>query len=393
MKKIPRPSKLKHRNSHKGSHAWALLFRLMAGVLLVASLSSLITVKALANMANPVKAGSAVGEPSGDLKSLHIERETLELDLRPLAQGSAAIIEATYRVRNEGETRTLDLIFVANAMTAEGGGVWLDDQKVQSVSADASGLPESWQPPQTTPSIDMGEPLSYVARREGVMRFTLSLTRGPHTIRVRYGAQATAHSTSRSPNVYWQLGYVLAPARQWASFGGLDAKVLLPEGWSAVSSPAMKREGDSLVGTWNELPADAIGLTVQAPTKSMAVYTILKALILLIGVGVCIALGWMLGGWLGRRQRTSAWALPLSLAAALAWGLAFFLSYVAMLDAVRKQAGSQSAWTYGYGDTFMAMLYFMLMIPLGLTVTQLAAFISARRAGKAVLQSLVKESV
>lgn len=343
-------------------------------------------------MANPIREGNAIGEPSGDLKSIQIERETLQLDLRPLAQGSTAIVEAVYKVRNDGESRTLELIFVANAMTSEGGGVWLNEQPVHSVSADAGALPESWQPPQTTPAIDGSAPLSYDAKRGGAMRFTLMLPPGQQVIRVRYSAQATARSTSESPNVYWQLGYVLSPARQWASFGGLDAKVLLPAGWSAASSPSMRREGDTLVGAWNELPADTIGLTVHAPAAGHALYTVLKALIFIVGLAVCLALGGMAGRWLGRRQRTSAWALPLSLTAAVIWGLAFFLSYVAMLDAIRKRAGSQSAWTYGYGDAFIAMLYFMLMVPVGLILSQLAAFIAARRAGKEVIQNLVKES-
>lgn len=339
---------------------------------------------ALANMANPVKEGSAIGEPSGDLKSIRIEREQLTLDLRPLAQGSPAVIEAIYKVRNEGEGRTIELIFVANAMTADGGGVWLDEQAVASQSAEAKALPESWQPPKTTPSIEGDTPLSYHADKKGAITFRLALTPGQHVIRVRYQAQATAHSTSKSPNVYWQLGYVLSPARQWAGFGGLDAKVLLPAGWKAASAPAMKREGDSLTGTWNELPADAIALTVQSPPASSALYTVLKGLVFIFGLMVCLALGWFMGGWLGRRRRTSAWALPLSLISAFVWALAFFLSYVATLNAIKEKAGSQVAWTYGYGDIFIAMFYLFLMVPLGLVLTQVVAFLAARRAAKII---------
>lgn len=356
------------------------ILRFLAGALLLICVEPLITEKTFANMANPVKAGAALGEPAGDLKSIRIERETLNLDLRPLANGSPAVIEAIYMVRNDGESRTLELIFVANAMTAEGGGVWLDERPVQSTSSDAKGLPESWQPPQTTPAIDGGRPLSYEAKREGAMNFSLALTPGQHTIRVRYQAQATAHSTGNSNTVYWQLGYVLSPARQWASFGGLDAKVLLPAGWSAASNPLMKRDGDTLSGTWDELPADALALTVQSPPVNQTLYTIMRALIFILGLAICLALGWWLGSWLGRRRRTSAWALPLALVSAFVWGLAFFLSHVAMLDAVKGQAGSQASWVYGYGDIFISMFYFMLMVPLGLILIQLTAFLASRRA-------------
>jgi hypothetical protein len=101
----------------------------------------------------------------------------------------------------------------------------------------------------------------------------------------------------------------------------------------------------------------------------------------------------MAGSWLGRRQRTSAWALPVSLVLAFAWGLAFFLSYVAALDAIKKGAGIQSAWTYGYGDIFISMVYFMIMVPGGLILAQLAAFIGARRAEKRIIENLVEASV
>jgi hypothetical protein len=213
------------------------------------------------------------------------------------------------------------------------------------------------------------------------MTFRLQLAPGEHTIRVRYQAQATARSSSESPTIYWQLGYVLSPARQWAGFGGLDAKVWLPAGWNAASSPAMKREGDTLVGTWNELPADALGLTVQSPPpQNQALYTVLKALIFIIGLLACLALGWLMGRWLGRRRRTSAWALPLSLVVPFIWGVTFFLSDAAMMDAAKERLGAQAAWTYGYGTIFINMFYFIIMVPLGLILTQLIAFISARRA-------------
>jgi hypothetical protein len=335
-------------------------------------------------MASPVRAGSAVGEPSGDLKSIRIEREVLTIDLRALASGAPAVVEAIYKIRNEGETRTVELVFVANAMTADGGGVWLDGQKVSSTNASAEGLPESWKPPQTTPGINGGSPLSYEVKREGTLSFSLELTAGAHTIRVRYQAQATGHARGDSPNVYWQLGYVLAPARQWAGFGGLDTTVLLPTEWKAASDPAMRREGDTLVGNWSELPADALALTIQSPPASQALYTVLRIAVFIVGLCACLALGWFFGGWLGRRQRTSAWALPLALVAALVWGFAFFLGSVIVMNALKERAGSQASWVYGYGDIFISMFYLLLIVPLGLIVTQLAAFIAARRASKLI---------
>lgn len=367
------------RNDFSFSYARLLFIQILAAALLF-PLGQSSTTTVLANMASPIRAGNALGEPSADLSFIRIERETLTIDLRPLSNGSPAVVEAVYKVRNEGEGRALDLIFVANSMTADGGGVWLDEERVPSRSGDAQGLPESWQPPRTTPRIGGGAPLSYEVKREGAMTFTLQLAPGEHAIRVRYQAQATANSSDKSPTIYWQLGYVLSPARSWAGFGGLDAKVMLPAGWSAASDPSMKREGDTLVGTWTELPSDALALTVQSPPpQGQALYTTLKVLIFVVGLLVCLMVGWLAGRWLGRRQRTSAWALPLSLALAFLWGLSFFLSDVAMMDAVKSRLGAQAPWTNGYG-VFVTLIYFMAMVPLGLVLTQLIAFIAARRA-------------
>jgi hypothetical protein len=335
----------------------------------------------LANMANPVREGSAVGEPSGDLKAISIEREELTIDLRPLAEGSPVAVEAVYRINNEGGARTLNLLFVANAL-AEGASVWLDEKLVPYADTDAGDLPASWRPPQTTPSVDGGVPLPYEAKRGGALNFRLTVAPGAHVIRVRYEARATAHATGNSPNVYWQLGYVLSPARQWARFGGLDVRVLLPAGWKAASEPSMKRVGDALEGSWDGLPADALALTVQSPPKSQALHTAVRALTLVVGLVVCLAFGWVVGRWLGRRRRTSAWALPFSLAAALVWGVAFFASFVVSMNAAKGGAGGQASWVYGYGDMFLNMFYLILLVPTGLILTQASAFLAARLAAK-----------
>src|SRR5688572_23557910 len=77
---------------------------------------------------DPYRPGRLAGEPSG-LSSVVIERETLIIDLRPLATRLPALIEATYQLRNEGKTYTGELIFVAgSAVKPEDTLIQLDGQ-------------------------------------------------------------------------------------------------------------------------------------------------------------------------------------------------------------------------------------------------------------------------
>jgi hypothetical protein len=56
--------------------------------------------------------------------------------------------------------------------------------------------------------------------------------------------------------------------------------------------------------------------------------------------------------------------------------------------AAKGKDGSQAAWAYGYVDIFISMFYFILMVPLGLILTQPAASIASRRAAKGVAGTL-----
>src|SRR5688500_14235570 len=90
-----------------------------------ASLLALLAVAtpAIANMAEPpqprsVRAGSAAGEITGGLSGIRVLRERLLIDLRPVADAKPAVVEATYRLRNEAAAREVTLWFVADALTS-----------------------------------------------------------------------------------------------------------------------------------------------------------------------------------------------------------------------------------------------------------------------------------
>ena len=380
-------------------------------VLLLLALAPPVVVRA--NMAAPqpeTRPGDRVVEPAGDLKSVHIERETLTIDLRPLAEGRPALVEAIYRVRSDGaETRTLNLLFIADALAPKspGGwrwqnsrwvssregarerpetGVWLDNQPVRTETSERPDirLPSSWRAPRTTPTLGNGEEeLPYDVTSGGTFNFRVALAPGQHLFRVRYEARPAAFSGVSSAAIYWQLAYILAPAREWASFGGLDAKVLLPQGWKAATSPAMQREGDTLTASWNEVPSDALAITLQTSEQTVSnvahywTWLIILALLLAPLAGLA---GWITGRKLGERRRTSAWALLISpLVAALSTFLSSLFAELFSRPSAADQAAFNRVGDYSFIITFPLLLLAFL---LALCVAQLCAFLARRRAFK-----------
>lgn len=342
-----------------------------------------------ANMANPYMAGDPVGEPAGDLKQIAITRETLDIDLRPLEKDNRAVVTAMYQVRNDGPAEHVDLLFVPVALDSRqtgAAGVWLDGQKVSSRISAAQPLPASWQPPQTTPGLDGQPALRYRIIHGGGegITFALRLTSGTHRIRVRYLARASQVS-GNSPVRYWQLGYVLAPARNWKNFGQLDVTVEVPSRWQLASSLPLQREGDMLRGTFHGVPADALGLTAQAPVPPQAPVADLAPFVFGIGLIVVAIIGWLTGMLVALRRWSSLMALPVAMLAALALATAVIGSSVA----VRPESvipSSQVAWDYGYGQDrlqgFATIALALFSLPAGFSVTQLAAVLAHRHQSK-----------
>jgi hypothetical protein len=97
--------------------------------------------------------------------------------------------------------------------------------------------------------------------------------------------------------VTWQLPYILAPAREWASFGGLDVTVYLPETWQAASKPSLEREDNVLRGSFAHVPADCLALAVRAPVPSELDSRVRRYVTLYL---LALASGGLLCWWGGR---------------------------------------------------------------------------------------------
>jgi hypothetical protein len=345
--------------------------------------------------------GDAPREPAGGLKSVRILGETLVIDMRPLRELRPAVVEAAYVVSNDAGEQSLELVFVAASMRPgaawvwKGGGwspvpgrpesergVWLDGRPVEArAAADDVGLPAAWAPPSTTPGLKPGQgELPFKSEGEGTLSFRVTLAPGRHELRVRYEARPGAYADARSDAVYWQLGYVLSPAREWAGFGGLDAKVLLPGGWHAASRPEMRREGDALVAHWDALPADTLAVTAQTDERTVYDSGLFWTMLLILGglfTAPAALAGWKFGAWLGRGGRTSAWGLLVSPIVAV---LLYELSYVVASALSAPRAPEQTAFNQiGNYNLIVTFFIFVAVNAWHFLVAQVTTYISRSR--------------
>jgi hypothetical protein len=190
-----------------------------------------------ANLGPPTKGGQLVAEPDG-IKDVEINRETLTIDMRPLSNHGHVLVEAVYQLHNHGDEKKLDLLFASGAAETMNLRVWLGDQLIASrLAEEGTKLPKSWQAPRTTPGIEGDDELAirYRGSEARPASFSIVLPPGRHTLKVQYAADAV-HNRARGPTVCRQFAYVLAPARSWAGFGGLDVTIHVPEGWDVACS-------------------------------------------------------------------------------------------------------------------------------------------------------------
>ncbi len=218
----------------------------------------------LANSAAPTHGGSLGAEPSG-LEQIYILRETLNVDLRKLAENDdqTILVEAIYDVENTGAEKKLELIFAFGSSFTD-FQILLDEREIDSQSLVYKYAPASWKTPEKTPWLD-GNDFSYeVDSRSGKSQgFSLIMPAGKHRLKARYKAAPSYHAAN--PMKYWQFTYILAPAREWAGFGGLDITINAPKDWTVVTTPNLERDGETLKGSFNQIPADALALTAKAP--------------------------------------------------------------------------------------------------------------------------------
>jgi hypothetical protein len=343
-----------------------------------------------ANVGPPSWGGQVAGEPLG-IRDIRIDRETLVIDLRPVATSEPARVEATYYLHNAGPSQALELLFASGSDSVEGFEVAFNGQSVPVSPADPRELPPSWKPPRETPGLD-DRKLEYSpgVRSHGPIspvQFALTIPPGEHTLRVRYRAEMGTNYLG-FPTVYRQFAYVLAPARSWAGFGQLDVTVALPAGWSVVTHPELTRDGDILRGTFEGVPADSLAITLQAQpgpaydrlvsiTRTAFWATILSSLLLAV----------VLGRWAGRRTAAVQYSRPpriwpIALISGVIGGIAFGIAGWFKVYGAESALPVNEISHSGYGQLFEFLAYGFLapgVAVAGFLVTYIRGVLSAQR--------------
>jgi len=333
--------------------------------------------RAGANAGKPWGGGVRAGELGG-IEGVAIAREELVIDLRPLVtEGELATVRATYHLDNRGDARRLDLVF-ATGSAAVGFRVLLDGRPVAITHMPDAVLPESWRPPGGTPGLgggELGYQLDRVPPPEG---FQLDVPPGRHELAISYGGDPMRYHRGE-PTILYQLAYVLSPARTWAGFGGLDVTVHVPPGWRAAVEPALAREGDTLRGTFAAIPADALGITVQAPAG--AAYSIAKVATNALLVLVLLGGGFVVVLWTRaseRRRLLKPASVFAALVRGLVWGTAVAVVGALAIDAPDRLLPAAQVDHRGFKH-LPAILGVMLATVAACVIGAIASYVAARR--------------
>ncbi len=282
----------------------------------------LLSITALSGSANArVTRGLApfVSEPVSDWERLALVKEVLVLDLRPIALGHRAVIDATYRIRNDGAMMELNLLLPLHGTAV--GTASLDGESLLPVVSpamlDGESLPPivppEWTAPMALATLE-GTPRDssgYFHLPKRGFSFMFTIGPGEHTLRLRQEVNLARDYMSAFYTVY-NLAYVLLPLRSWQSVGAVDVTVELPPDWLGESVPAMTRTGDTLQTTLLEpLSLDALSVVASPPPPSSP--TVHRAVGFLAGLIAALLLGWVVGILLRIRERqtVSAWCITI----------------------------------------------------------------------------------
>ena len=346
----------------------------------LATVASLVLVPAAGANFAPRFWGDAAGEPLG-LKNVAIVRERLTIDLRPLSDMNLVHVDVTYDLNNAGEWESFVLLFISGEAGVTDFEADLDGRPLRAWVQPANEsrrlreqMPTSWRPPKEAPGIE-SEKTFYLFSSQGtppaLVAISLVLPPGPSRLHVYYRARACG--AAERPTVTWQLPYVLAPARQWGGFGGLDVTVNLPSGWEARSAPALEREGDTLRGSFDGLPADALLLATASPvppTYHWAIWfpEVLWAVLLLGGPLMC----WWAGRRLGLAGAAGLRRLRRGLVPALVWGALIYASVPVSMDIIRITLHGQESPSFGepwFAGPCLNFIIIPAAVFLGVTLT------------------------
>ena len=261
----------------------------------------LLASNALANSAPPWTDGAPVGEPLPPLEQVEIVREKLTFDFLRLEDGLRRVgVKAVYHLHNHGKPVATPLVFITPDF--DNSSVTLDGKPLITTEVEEVPIPPEWSPPETSPPLgwdeesggELGYPINYVAWTTGQQQlyrgfqFDIALDKGKHTMSVDYAMTVPTYYHDH-PYAYFQVGYVLAPAGSWKSFGKLDLTVKVDPSWEFASSVPLAQEGETWKATFEGLPADTLAFAAHPPLSERVRW--LTGIFPMVALGLSLLLG------------------------------------------------------------------------------------------------------
>lgn len=328
------------------------------------------------------------GQPAGEIEGIAgvvVERETLTIDLQPLAECKPVQVTAIYRMRYEGEESKARISLVVHMSRREGllEQVRFNGKPLVRSFAEQKDVHPDWLPFRHTPGLrEHPDPIDFNPGRHVrhvVVTYEVQLKAGLHDLEVRYGVEACAFS-DKAPARFWLLGFDFSPMQRWKKVGRLDLAVHLPPDWDVAHTLPLKRDGDVLTGRFERVPDEPLTLTTQVTYHDFAGKNILFWWAVVGGAG--IGMSWLFGVAAGIyhcwRQHSMSWIWPECILIATAW-LVLQLAGPFVLESCFQIPESQHPWTdNGLSraiGVFLALLLSLFAFPAGLIVAPATAWV------------------
>jgi len=242
-------------------------------------------------------------------------------------------------------------------------------------------MKQSWKKPDKTPYQDRELMYNPYNGNLKSAKFTINLPKGKHILKAKYKAEPTVYKDIGIMKG-WQFAYSLAPARDWKSFGGLNLNIKIPKDWQFFSNLKLEQAGETLTGKFDQIPADFLAVTIQAPVPTsyntwvdITFFTFLACLLavplLIIGLAI-----WMVVN----EKNSQAYGIVAGFTWAILVGVSGFFSQSFPKTLIPE---GQYA-SYGYDDLF-GPFFIVLLIPsalvLGIVLWLVTVWLATKRKG------------
>lgn len=309
-----------------------------------------------------------------------VESEELFIDLRDAIHSGPAKISAVYHFSCDTDAAKITLVFVANNLLRNNYRILLDGHTVPGDTISLDSIPPSWRVPEL---IELPEK-SFAVHYQGdsysyyneYISFSVPVNSGQHELKVDYEAELREEYYAGA-TISHNLLYMLSPARDWKSYGGLQLKLAVPEEWALNANLKLQQENGFYTAKWNQLPADYffVETHVQAENGYLIEDRFLWTGWILSAVLIVFFLLRISRNFVrGKRKAGYTWSAAIWLGAI--WLVLFAAIYFARVPFLKLIYGEQLSPQIGHGDFYivLGLPFLWLFAVIGLYLIQLVGY-------------------